>query len=62
MKLLGVIIVTLVLFLVDILVCAGVSFLALTIVDWICGTLFLTEQNVAILTLIIWVVKRIGKK
>ena len=48
--------------LLGVLIYGGISWLVIAFIDFIFGTAFMSAQNVAILTLIIWVAKLIGGK
>ena len=48
--------------LLGVLIYGGISWLAIAFADFVFGTAFMSAQNVAILTLIIWVAKLIGGK
>ena len=48
--------------LLGVLIWGSISWLVIAFIDFIFGTTFMSAQNVAILTLIIWVAKLIGGK
>ena len=48
--------------LLGVLIWGSISWLVIAFIDVVFGTAFMSAQNVAILTLIIWVAKLIGGK
>ena len=48
--------------LLGVLIYGGISWLVIAFADFVFGTAFMSAQNVAILTLIIWIAKLIGGK